>query len=74
MKWGFDFVGPIRRKKYKLRNHMTSEVEQLRRRYNQKNHKTLKEGVKKKNQKQFRNKKRWRLFQHHKKKYPRYNI
>jgi hypothetical protein len=43
---------------------MTSKVEQLRRRrYNQKYHRTLEEGVtKKKNQKEFRNRKRWRLF------------
>jgi hypothetical protein len=34
-----------------------------RRRYNQRNHMTLKEGVKKrKNHKECRNKKRWRLF------------
>jgi hypothetical protein len=51
-------------------------VEQLRRRkYSQKYHKTLKERVrKKKNQKEFRNKKRWKLFQHQKKRYPRYSI
>jgi len=44
---------------------MISKVEQLKkRRYNQKNHKTLEEGVRrKKNPKQFKNKKRWRLFQ-----------
>jgi hypothetical protein len=36
-----------------------------RRRYNQKNHKTLEEGVKKKqNHIKFNNRKRWRLFQH----------
>jgi hypothetical protein len=59
----------------KLRNHMTSEVEQLRRRYNQKNHMTLKEGVKKKhNHRKFRNRKRWKLFQHQKKRYRKYNI
>jgi hypothetical protein len=39
-------------------------LEQLRRRrYKQRYHKTLEEGVKKKkNQREFRNKKRWRLF------------
>jgi len=42
---------------------MTSKVEQLRRRYNQRYHRTLKEGVmKKKNQREFKNRKRWRLF------------
>jgi hypothetical protein len=47
----------------------------MRRRYIQKYHKTLEEGVgKKKNQREFKNKKRWRLFQHWKKRYPRYNI
>jgi hypothetical protein len=53
-------------KKYRLKNHKTSEVEQLkRRRYNQRYHKTLEERVKKnKNQREFRNRKRWRLFHH----------
>jgi hypothetical protein len=39
-------------------------VEQLRRRrYNKKNHMTLDEGVKKKkNHREFKNKKRWKLF------------
>jgi hypothetical protein len=56
-------LGQLRRRKYILRNHMTSEVEQLRRRYNQRYHRTLKEGVmKKKNQREFKNRKRWRLF------------
>jgi hypothetical protein len=46
----------LRRRKYKLKNHRTLEVEQLRkRRYNQRYHRTLKEGVKKKKtQKEFR--------------------
>jgi hypothetical protein len=36
---------------------------------------TLKEGVKKKkNQREFKNRKSWRLFPHQKNKYPRYNI
>jgi hypothetical protein len=36
---------------------------------------TLKKGVRnKKSQREFKNRKRWRLFQHQKKKYPRYNI
>jgi hypothetical protein len=36
--------------KYKLRNNRTFEMEQLKtRRYNQRHHKTLEEGVKKKN-------------------------
>jgi hypothetical protein len=41
-------------------------VEQLKgRRYDQKYHKTLKKGVrKKKNQREFKKKKRWKLFQH----------
>jgi hypothetical protein len=42
----------LRRSKYILRNHKTSKVEQLsRRRYNHKYHKTLEEGVKRKNPK-----------------------
>jgi hypothetical protein len=46
-----------------------------RRRYSQGYHKTLKEGVKrKKNQREFKNTKRWRLFHHQKKRYPKYNI
>jgi hypothetical protein len=59
-------MGQLRRSKYRLRNHRTSKVEQLRRRrYNHRYHKTLEEGVrKKKNQREFRNKKRSRLFQH----------
>jgi hypothetical protein len=54
-----------RKRKCRLRNHMISKVEQLkRRRYNQSNHKTLEEGVnRKKNHRQFKNMKRWRLFQ-----------
>jgi hypothetical protein len=69
-------MGHLKRKKYKLRNHRTSKVEQLkRRRYNHRYHRTLEEGVKeKKSQKEFRNMKRWRLFQHQKKRHPRYNI
>jgi hypothetical protein len=57
-------VGQLKRRKYKLKNHKTSEVEQLkRRRYSQRYHKTLEEGVKKKkNQREFKNRKRWRLF------------
>jgi hypothetical protein len=52
-------VGWFRRRKYKVRNHKASKVEQLRkRRYNQKYHGTLEEGVrKKKNQGELRNKK-----------------
>jgi hypothetical protein len=48
-------------------------MEHLRkRRYNKKYHMTLEEGVmKKNNKKKFRNRKRWRLFQNHKKRYPR---
>jgi hypothetical protein len=39
----------LRKRKYKLKNHRTLEVEQLRRRrYSQRYHKTLKEGVRKK--------------------------
>jgi len=51
-------------------------MEQLmKRKYNQKYHWTLEEGVKKKkNHKEFRNMKRWKLFWHQKKRYPRYNI
>jgi hypothetical protein len=66
----------LKRKKCKLRNHMTSKVEQLkRRRYSYRNHRTLKEGVRKKqSHREFKNKKRWRLFQHQKKRYPKYNI
>jgi hypothetical protein len=42
-------MGQLRRRKYELRNHKTSEVKQLRRRrYNHRYHKTLEEGVKKK--------------------------
>ncbi len=40
-------MGQLKRKKYKLRNHRTSKVEQLkRRRYNHRYHRTLEEGVK----------------------------
>jgi hypothetical protein len=47
----------------------------MRKRYNQRYHKTLEEGVrKKKNHKKFRNKKSWRLLQHQKKRYLKYNI
>jgi hypothetical protein len=51
-------------------------VEQLRRRrYIHRYHRTLEEGIrKKKNQREFKNKKRWRLFQHQNKRYPKYNI
>jgi hypothetical protein len=65
-----------KRRKYRLKNLMTLEMEQpKRRRYNHRYHEALKEGVrKKKNQKELRNNKRWRLFQHQKKRYPRYNI
>jgi hypothetical protein len=54
----------LRKRKYKLRNHKTLEVEQFRRRrYSQRYHMTLEEGIKKKkNQREFKNKKRWRLF------------
>jgi hypothetical protein len=42
------------------------------RRHSQKYHKTLEERVgKKKIQREFKNKKRWKLFQHQKKRYPR---
>jgi hypothetical protein len=63
-------------KKYRLRNHKTSKVEQLRRRrYSQRYHKTLEEGVKKKeDQREFKDRKSWKLFQHQKMRYPRYNI
>jgi hypothetical protein len=47
----------------------------MRKRYNQRYHKTLKDGVKKKKHHiELKNKKKWRLFQHQKKKYPKYNI
>jgi hypothetical protein len=54
-------VGYLKRRKYGLRNHTTLEVEQLRRRrYILRYHMTLEEGVrKKKNQREFRNRKRW---------------
>jgi hypothetical protein len=57
----------LRGRKCKLKNHMISEMEELRRgRYSQKNHRTLEEGVgKKKNDIELRNMKRWRLFQQH---------
>ncbi len=57
-------MGQLKRRKYRLKNHKTSKVEQLkRRRYNQRYHMTLKQGVrKKKNLREFRNRKRWRLF------------
>jgi len=43
-------------------SHDLKKVEQLRNRYNQRYHNTLKEGVrKKKNQREFRNRKRWKL-------------
>jgi hypothetical protein len=39
-------MGHIRRRKCRLKNHKTSKVEQLkRRRYNQRYHKTLEEGL-----------------------------
>jgi len=59
-------VGQLRRKKYRLRNHWTSEVEQfMKRRYSQRYDRTLEKGVKKKkNQREFMNMKRWKLFQH----------
>jgi hypothetical protein len=41
-------VGQLKRRKYKLKNHRTSKVEQLKRRYSQRYHKTLEEGVIKK--------------------------
>jgi hypothetical protein len=42
-------VEQFKRRKCKLKNHKTSKVEQVRKRrmYNQRNHMTLKEGVKK---------------------------
>jgi hypothetical protein len=47
----------------------------MRKRYNQRYHKTLEDGVKKKKHHiEFKNKKKWRLFQHPKKRYPKYNI
>jgi len=69
-------VEQLKKKKCRFRNHRTSEVEQLkRRRYKQRNHRTSKEGVKKrKNHRKLRNKNIWKLFQQHKKRYPRYNI
>jgi len=47
-----------------MRNHKTSEVEQLKRqRYKQNNRKTSKEETKKrKNHRELKNKDRWRLF------------
>ncbi len=64
-------MGQLRRKKYRLRNHKTLKAQQLkRRRYSQRYHKTLEEGVRKKNnQREFKNRKRWRLFQHQQKRY-----
>jgi hypothetical protein len=68
-------VGQLKRRKYRLKNHKTSKVEQLKRTYNQRYHMTLEEGVrKKKNQREFKNRKWWRLFQHQKKRYLIYNI
>jgi hypothetical protein len=56
-------VEQLRRRKYRLMNHRTSKVEQLRRRYSEKYQRTLEERVKTKtNQREFRNRKRWRLF------------
>jgi hypothetical protein len=54
----------LRRRKYRFRNHRTSEVKQfMRRKYNQRYHKTLEEGVKKKKIRgNSRIGKRWRLF------------
>jgi len=47
----------------------------MRRKYSQKYHMTLEEGVKKKKELEgIQNRKRWKLFQHEKKRYPRYNI
>jgi hypothetical protein len=61
-------VGQLKGRKYKLKNRKTSKVEQFKRRYNQRYHTTLEEGVKKKkNQREFMNNKRWKLFQHQKK-------
>jgi hypothetical protein len=67
-------VEQLRRKKYRFRNHRTSEVEQLKKRkYKQRKHRTLKKGVRKrKNHKELMNKNMWRLFQQHKKRYPKY--
>jgi hypothetical protein len=50
-------MGQLRRRKYRLKNHKTSKVEQFkRRRYIKRYHMTLEEGVrKKKNQKEFMN-------------------
>jgi hypothetical protein len=46
-----------------------------RKKYKLKNHRTLKEEVRKENnQREFKNKKRWRLFQHQTKIYPKYII
>jgi hypothetical protein len=51
-------------RKWILKTHRTSKVEQLKRwRYKQRNHRTSKEGVKKrKNHTKFKNKDMWRLF------------
>jgi hypothetical protein len=55
----------LKRRKCKLRNDKTLEVEQLRwQRYRLINHKTLEEGVRKRNnQRELKNKDRWRLCQ-----------
>jgi hypothetical protein len=41
-------MGHLKKRKYRLKNHRTSEVEQLKRRYIQRYHMTLKEKVMKK--------------------------
>jgi NADPH-dependent 7-cyano-7-deazaguanine reductase QueF-like protein len=65
----------LRRRQFRLRNHKTSEMEQLgRRKYNQRYHMTLKEGSGRKKKRELMNMKRWRLFHHQTKRYPRYNI
>ncbi len=67
--------GTTQKRKCKLRNHKTSEVEQLNKIYRQKNHMTLEEGVmNRKNHKKIKNKNRWRLFQQQKKSYVRYSL
>jgi hypothetical protein len=57
--------GTVQEEECRLRNHRISKVEQFRRRrYKQKNHRTLEEGVRKrKNHREFKNKDKWKLFQ-----------
>jgi hypothetical protein len=53
----------LRRRKCKLRNHMTSKEGQFKRKCILRNHKTLKEGAtRRKNHRKLKNNNRWRLF------------